>query len=273
MVVKQGNLISLSILLTLGLPWITTAAECTQSDISNLAVSGCTCPSSFHACSNTCPLGNGCGQNSNLVDKCDVGCTDDNKGCETCNLYFGGLCRCLRDGDCFHDSSTGSWTLLHSKTLITTPHLLPGILDLGPDNNGWRLGQITLLTGQFSSWDDGTLAMNSVTSRTEEQIHIHVCDRPTSVLRKYLEQKDAVHYSSLTPMDFDQLGFQKDSVHCQAAKTKDFDMAKLVSDYLNTLGAGCAKYHAGAGLITDKYGNTWGCVTTQGSAEFLFCMN
>jgi hypothetical protein len=74
-------------------------------------------------------------------------------------------------------------------------------------------------------------------------------------------------------MDFGQLGFKKDSIHCLAVKTKNFNMAKLISDYLNNLGAGCAKYHVGAGLITDKHGNTWGCITTQGSAEFLFCKN
>lgn len=273
MAFTQENIWSSFIALILLLPWLTSAAECTQSDISHLSVSGCTCQKFFTSCPLTCPLGGGCGQNSNTVKKCDVGCTDDNKDCSTCNLYYGGLCRCIQDGDCFHDPSTGSWTLLHARTLITTPHLLPGILQLGTDNNGWKLGQIALSTGKVSSVSAGTLAMNSVTSRTEEQIHIHVCDRPTSVFQQYLDKKNAAHYSQLTAIDFDQLGFQKNSIQCQALKTKNFDMAKLTSDYLNKLGAGCAKYHVGAGLITDKQGYTWGCITTQGSAEFLFCMN
>ncbi|PKY05260.1 hypothetical protein P168DRAFT_304293 [Aspergillus campestris IBT 28561] len=258
-----------TLLLLILLPTPTHTADCTEAEISQWSTTSCTChdPNTFTICPHTCPLGPAsaqCAPNPNThLQQCHVGCTDANKDCTTCDLYFGGMCRCTRSQNCFHDASTDPWTLLHDHKLITTSHHTPGILDLHGDNRGWELGQIVFATGTVSSRADGALAMNSVHSRSEEQVHIHVCDRPVSVFRTYLNgiASPAAYTQGLTPMDFDQLGFQKHSVLCRAQKTGLSSAAP------------CAWYYVGAGLITDQKGYTWGCVTTTGSAEFLFCMN
>ncbi|KAF9891677.1 hypothetical protein FE257_003689 [Aspergillus nanangensis] len=262
-----------TIISILFLPHEIRSADCTENDISQFSVSSCTCRDSFHDCPTTCPLPGGCGPTPTpKLNTCDVGCTDANIDCNACNLYFGGLCRCIRDRDCFHDGSTDPWTLLHDKTLITTSHRIPGILELGADNRGWQLGQLALKQGEGSTFDHGTLALNSVTSRTEDQVHIHVCDRPSSLLRDYLDKQMPGDFQSLKATDFEGAGFSKQEVRCQAAKTAQFNMAQLVTNYLMSLSP-CDNFHVGAGLVNDKSGNTWGCITPHGSAEYLFCMN
>jgi hypothetical protein len=205
---------------------------------------------------------------------CNEGCTDDNINCSACDIFFDNLCGCLQDKKCYRTPNTDPWTLLHQGTLITTPHLIRGILEEGTDNRGWQLGQDTLLNKITSSRASGTLAMNSVLARTKEQIHIHVCNRPTSVLRANLDRLSPSAYTTLKPMPFGVLGFAPGDIHCQASQTKGnnrFPMADLIRGYLANIHATCDRVHVGAGLITDSYDNTWGCVTQGGSAEYLFC--
>jgi len=279
MAFKQGRLQTAItwLLLFLLLPLYTYAAVCRASDIQQVSVGSCTCASSFpNTNCNQCPAICG-GSPNDKLRMCSEGCTDNNINCSACDIYFENLCGCLQDKKCYHTQNTDPWTLLHKGTLITTPHLIRGILEVGSDNRGWQLGQDTLLNKITSSRAYGTLAMNSVLARTKEQVHIHVCDQLKSALRGNLNnlyKSSPSAYKSLTAMPFSVGGFAPGKIHCQASQTKgnnQFPMADLVRSYLSSLGSCDDRVHVGAGLITDSNDYTWGCVTDGGSAEDLFC--
>ncbi|OJJ34636.1 hypothetical protein ASPWEDRAFT_39716 [Aspergillus wentii DTO 134E9] len=277
MIFQLQQSISAIYVLLLILPWNANAAsDCTQDDISRLSVSNCDCRDRFTTCPTTCPIPNACGTSFGKLRTCNQGCSECNHDCDACNLYFGGLCRCLKQQDCFHDSNTGSWTLLHAEDLITTPRLLPGILELNQDNGGWKLGQIVQLKRPHHTFANGALAMNSAAARTQEQIHIHVCENQGSAFRQYIEQKlKPTNFQTLQDTGF-SAPFFKAKVLCQAQNLQgsaDFEMGKLIFNYMSKLSQNCDKYHLGAGLINDKNGFTWGCVTQGGGAEELFCKN
>lgn len=271
----------------------TEAAQCTANQISSLSVNGCDCQQSGVPVQ--CPLlAPQCGspptdvvpinQNNGGQILWGQGCVDANFGCHGCYLWYGSLCHCLKNpGVCTTIKVPGNpiWALLSNtapRGLITTSQKLPGILQLdqAPQPHlGWQLGQYILKHPNPDpavkyTRASGSLAMNSVATRTEEQIHIHVCDNPTSNLRQDLSKLLRSKYTTweLVP------GY---SLWCQVApfSASDIDVAAIISDYLTTiphLSASCDKYKVGAGLITDSHDYSWACVTTgTTSAEELFC--
>ncbi|KAJ5626009.1 hypothetical protein N7510_002318 [Penicillium lagena] len=218
------------------------------------------------------------------------GCIDANVPCNACYIWFGSLCRCLKNSaDCTlaQPNVVGDpiWALLSNKAahgLITTSQKLPGILQLkqAPEpNRGWQLGQSVLrnppTTPAQYTRKTGALAMNSVSTRTEEQIHIHVCNNPTSVIRTILSRLPRAGYtqSTLVPLP---LGFPAGSeLRCQISPQPgmDINVANAILKYLGPLHSyGCEQFRVGAGLIIDNYDYTWACVTTgTRGAEDLFC--
>lgn len=275
MAFKQGRLQTAIMWSMFFIPLSTCASVCGEKNISQVSVASCNCASNFPD-SHCSPCTTNCGTPNDKLRVCSKGCTDENMSCSACDIYFDNLCGCLQDKKCYHTPNTDPWTLLHDGFLITTPHLIQGILEVGTDNRGWQLGQDTLLNNvnpPAFSRASGTLAMNSVLARTKEQVHIHVCNRQTSALRAKLDNLSPSAYTTLKPMPFSITGFPQGKIHCQASKKKgdnQFPMADLVHGYLATL-TSCDPDHLGAGLITDRYDNTWGCVTEGGSAEDLFC--
>lgn len=271
----------------------TEAAQCTANQISSLSVNGCDCQKSGVPVK--CPLlAPQCGLPPNLAVPINQynggqvlwgeGCIDANFGCDGCYLWYGSLCECLKHpGGCTSTQPVVAgnpiWVLLSNtalRGLITTSQKLPGILQLDqapePDK-GWQLGQETLKHPDKSvkyTRARGALAMNSVATRTEEQIHIHVCDNPTSNLRRDLSKLLRSDYANLAPVP----GY---SMWCQVAPFSgtNINVAARIFDYLATiphLAASCDKYKIGAGLITDTKDYSWACVTTGDvSAEELFC--
>lgn len=272
----------------------TDAVQCTANQISSLSVNGCDCQKSGVPVQ--CPLlAPQCGspptevvpiyKNNGGQILWGQGCIDANFGCNGCYLWYGSLCQCLKNpGDCFQVQVSGNpiWALLSKKApsgLITTSQKLPGILQLDqaplPDL-GWTLGQYILRNPQDKAVKytraSGSLAMNSVATRSEEQIHIHVCDNPTSKLRQALSKLQRSDFAALAPVP----GY---SMWCQVAKHAGEDMlvAARISEFLTNIlppSAYCNKYKVGAGLITDPLDYSWACVTTgTTSAEELFCFS
>lgn len=203
--------------------------------------------------------------------------------CKACNIYFGSLCKCIQQIESGHPTTCVAsskvvpkggqyiWMLLGSHDLITTSQRLPGILQLGQASNpngGWLLGQ--------NHYDKKTqaLAMNSVATRTEEQIHIHVCTvvagHQSASTRHILSQLHRADYTArLKSVPTAPSGSE---MSCRvAAKLGDtVDIGKEIVDYIKS-GTSCEAY-VGAGVMTDNNGWTWGCVTTgHAAAETIFC--
>jgi hypothetical protein len=169
--------------------------------------------------------------------------------------------------------------------IITITDLIPGILSVDtaddPDG-GFRLGQDTLrnkFLGQKYDRQTGTLAMNSVVTRSEEQIHIHMCFSQFSGVRKILDRLTLSDYLNLAWVDLATLK-KPDApyMYCRASTNKggDINMAREISGYLHYLTAtlgpnNCAKYTVGAGVITDSNDYSWAYVTIgRRAAETIF---
>lgn len=275
----------------------TEAAHCTANQISSLNVAGCDCQKSGVPAK--CPLlSPQCGSppSTNIrispynggLNLWGQGCLDDNFACDGCYLWFGSLCYCLKSpGSCTLTTpvvpGNPIWVLLEKHDLITTTQKLPGILELhlAPEpNRGWQLGQDTLNnppTGAPYTRTTGALAMNSLATRTEEQIHIHVCNNQNSKLRTLLSKQTRTDYATLTPVTLDATFPAGSSMWCQVAKSANtnIDVAASIFAYLGKIpdyAASCEKFDVGAGLINDSHGYSWACVTTgTRGAEDLFC--
>lgn len=294
-----GSIISLLLLAT----QISGQNICTSQQISNVDVSGCSCPSNFP----TPPSNLICATNSNTcsftcqppppispltsraeLTQCGSGCVDANNDCNGCYIWFHSLCGCIRDRqaggmDCifaFGPPGSPAWVVLTNGDLITSTLLIPGILQLAtaadPDG-GFRLGQNTLRNGhagQQYSRATGTLAMNSVITRSEEQIHIHLCNHPNSGVRGILNGLTRDNYRILKSVDISSLGKSNAGMWCRVSPNKgeDVNVARDVLDFLGRVANTCAQDLVGAGVVTDVNDYSWSCVTTnQRAAETLFC--
>ncbi|KAK9369489.1 hypothetical protein V1509DRAFT_652245 [Lipomyces kononenkoae] len=276
-------------------------ATCTTNDISNMDVSGCDCPSNFpppadltctaqaQVCSQTCGNPQQIVTSRSKLVQCGQGCVTANSNCNGCYVWFHGLCLCihhLQSGSPTNCIPSGRltpghpnppiWMVLNDRDLITTTQKLTGILQLNtaPDpDGGWRLGQQNIKRAS------GSLAMNSVATRSEEQVHIHVCDILSSKIRDKLSSLTRSSYGSLQSVPLTAAeGFKPGSeMSCRVSPNKGavVDVARDINSTLAGLRpppANCAAYYVGAGVITDSNDYSWSCVTTgTRSAEELFC--
>jgi hypothetical protein len=171
--------------------------------------------------------------------------------------------------------------VLSQGDLMTTTELIPGILELQNANDpdgGFRFGQDTLRNGhpkQTYSRGTGTLSMNSVVTRSEEQVHIHLCDKPSSKIRDILDTKWRGAYGSLASVDLSSLGTANTAMSCRVSPTKgaDVNVARDIMQYQANIQQGsCDLYFMGAAVITDSNDYSWSCITTgRRAAEQLFC--
>ncbi|KAK7184366.1 hypothetical protein PSPO01_09400 [Paraphaeosphaeria sporulosa] len=275
------NYISYSAILSilLLLPWkIGAATTCGAADISSSSVKNCDCltatpgtdcTTSFEdrSCKVTFPP---------ILNQCNTGCIQRNLECSACYIYSVRLCGCVK-GTIPGCLNNGDWWLLRGNDLITTTKHIPGILQLGSDNDGWQMGQTQLAKGVkvaagLATRETGALAVNSVLVRSEEQIHIHVCYLKTSKFRDYLSSQVPSKFTQLSPLQTHFTDYP--TVQCIASQKKgdsSMDVARITAGYL--IGKTCDKYSVGAGLIIDKNDISWVCMTTtgKGSAEGLFC--
>ncbi|KAJ5091137.1 hypothetical protein NUU61_006007 [Penicillium alfredii] len=113
-----------------------------------------------------------------------------------------------------------TWVVLNNGDLITTTQQVLGILQLGsaPDpDGGFRLGQNTLgngFPGQQYTKQTGTLAINGVSSRFEEQIHIHLCNNSNSGVHKILDQQHRDNFRVSSSVDLSSLGKPNAEMMC-----------------------------------------------------------
>ncbi|KAJ5826781.1 hypothetical protein N7447_003544 [Penicillium robsamsonii] len=281
---------------------------CTSDDIAKMDVSGCTCPSTFSpspkdlVCvtpSGQCPINCNPPPPASPVipraelSRCYSGCVNANSECNGCYIWFSSLCRCIRDFQsgtqttCIASPSIGvgppqpnhspSWVVLGGGDLITTTDLIPGILQLSSAadmDGGFRLGQDTLRNRGIR--DTGTLAINSVSTRSEEQAHIHVCDHPGSTVRSILDTLQRDNFKTTSSVDLSALPRPSAAMSCRASPNKDEDINmgrdifEWLKQYFGTMT--CVQYDVGAGVITDSNGHSWACITTgHRAAESMFC--
>lgn len=205
---------------------------------------------------------------------------DDNASCNSCYLWFQNLCSCIQkllysqSTNCKNSTALKAnnlvWMLLENQRLITTTQPMSGIerlqdIDLHADE-GWRFAQ-----GHYNR-STQALAMNSMASRTEEQIHIHVCDvknrtcYPSGRTREILSCLFRDEYTILKPVPL-MLGDTK----CKVADKKG-DLIDIAEDIKSEIRKKDCKIYTGAGIMTDLNNYTWACVTDSTmAAEYIFC--
>lgn len=211
---------------------------------------------------------------------------DDNASCNSCYLWFHNLCSCIQkllytpgSTNCKNSTALKTnnpvWMLLEDQRLITTTLPLSGIeklQDAGPHADaGWSFAQTKYKRGTQA------LAMNSMASRTEEQIHIHVCDikdrpcYPSFRTREILsclsnDTASRAEYKNMKPVPL-MLGDTK----CKVADHKG-DNIDIVGDIELEIRKKDCKLNTGAGIITDSNNFTWACLTDSTmAAEYIFC--
>lgn len=282
------------------------AKLCTSDDIIKMDVSQCDCPTKFPSdqknlscLTNPQTCYQACGTPPIKVPSraqlttCGSGCVTTNSDCNGCYIWFHSLCGCIHDlqsptpkASCIPDrhitpgkASPPAWIVTSGGDLITTTQLLPGILQLNtaPEADaGFQLGQKTLRSGhptRYYSRQNGTLAMNSVSTRSEEQIHIHLCENVASLTRDLLSGVNRSDYKLLNRVKIPP-GLQPDSaMYCRVSSSPgtNIDVAPDILHVLSFTKA-CDLYNVGAGLLTDRHDYSWSCVTAGNrSAEGIFC--
>jgi CDP-diacylglycerol pyrophosphatase len=144
--------------------------------------------------------------------------------------------------------------------LITATQLIPGIRELYVEDP-WTWGQQLWKPGK------GALAINSVRTRSQEQIHMHIC-RAHDETQKFLGQLDFTQYlKAMTEVT-------EKKWMCQAGETGATSMDGMVAKVQGQLANDrwCPDF-IGAAMIADSKGRIWACVTTEESetTEFSFC--
>lgn len=256
---------------------------CMSKDITNLDLSKCTCVprETSSTCSHICNFQSGkctsppTSKKVNTTSTCGKGCLDADVGCEGCSLFFHSICDCLKGlsdpskkascsaNQALPTSHPGSvWIHLPvtSDPLITTNQYMPGIEDMtAKDDGAWSFAQ-----KQFNSGSNA-LALNSFRSRTQEQIHIHICNRnkATYNLLSNARRENYKDFGSLDP---------KLEMICRVNDQKNQDISGFAGDIANRKKwpTGCP-FLVGAGIMRDKNNYAWACFTynSRGPLELL----
>ncbi|KAJ5167460.1 uncharacterized protein N7482_006241 [Penicillium canariense] len=189
---------------------------------------------------------------------CNEGCTEANWGCDSCYLWFDSVCNCVRTGNC---DSSGPWIRLNDELLSTTQRVA-GILNLNSEEP-WRWGQ-TLYKRATQA-----LALNSVRTRKQEQIHFHICDgklQPGDP-KFVLGALNYANHKSLAPVPGHPHWM------CRVQSTAGADIDDVTADIkTQTVKGGACSDLVGAAVLTDSHDRTWVCLTTGfESAQGAFC--
>jgi hypothetical protein len=266
------------------------AVDCQASDISLGLVRTCTCRSAENVCPK-CHLQDDA--NAGLIN-CYAPCDSDNRECKACDIFYGGVCNCLKimsgistGTKCIGNTAwqgpgnglppvwiLGSDSSLGSR-LISSTILNTGIDQLAniPDNNaGWTLGLQHIDTSKQA------LAINSRARRSRDEIHIHLCNKLTGA------NSPQVRLATLNPSNY--VTFQAiGSWYCKATKptipvkpNTDSWQTRPSTDYLawvaTTVAAVNSINNQGFALLTDSNNNyLWQCITTLETdvTEYTFC--
>ncbi|KAL7932208.1 hypothetical protein V8C35DRAFT_307687 [Trichoderma chlorosporum] len=256
--------------------------SCLIKDIRQMDVSKCDCEGHHdgcHADCKVCPKQYTVDHRDTTSPGCAVGCTDADKECKGCGLWFSTLCNCIKKGNCDH---LGSYTTpgkdavfvltQGDEQLVTTTDLLPGILEMAKNPDRY---EPAWSWAQEQHWDQATqaLALNSVRSRTHEQFHIHLCPKPEAPERRILDIVDAIPVKDhIHGSELKQVG-QNYDLWC---RTIENTQKPIVNNFVESIREALPKVAcdklAGAGIIRDKYHNIWACVTNNTSGPLsYFC--
>lgn len=286
---------------------------CTSDNIEKFnsgGLSKCDCQGPAPQCTQQCNTAHPCGGKSGVYllnqNTCDKGCgSDDNRNCKSCYIWFSALCQCLKDGPNRCPVSNHQnppvppyWVQLNAG-LATTTQRIPDILDLQLHTSlretGWNFGQ--------EQWKKSgqALAVNSVHSKTEDQVHMHICpsnDFMRLFLSRLSSDTDCVSkYKSLQPVIVGGAGsvqvegpgsqlcvnpktgstLTPYTMYCRTPGQTSIDGASIARDIDNVLNdpqkTQCADY-VGAAVVVDNHDYTWLCVTNDHlDTEHRFCYN
>ncbi|KAL7810566.1 hypothetical protein V8C44DRAFT_358784 [Trichoderma aethiopicum] len=236
---------------------------CDMKQIHTMDVAKCRCRPHYKGCftaARTCHLD----IPNRHTNSYYPGCTDNDKLCLGCGLWFHTLCDCVKGpSGCTHEGTVQPngqqvWFLTpKGEKLVTTTDILPGILEMAKDpakyGEAWNFAQ--------RYYDPGSeaLALNSVRARTHEQFHIHVCKKPdVKKDAKVLKILDTAKHN--TGPTLEQIG--NNDLWCRTVTKNNGpvrNFAQAIQAFLAT-GQLCEGL-AGAAIIRDSHENLWACVT------------
>jgi hypothetical protein len=250
---------------------------CDSQNISTMHINECECRDWGNGCSTSC-VADSCGipSDDKKVKSCSGGCTDDEAECAGCGLWFSSVCRCVKEGKCWpsgpiQPGGAPVWFVTKPTTagedvLITTNELLPGIVEMSRRDSaqhdmGWRHAQ------EHYNSSSQALAINSYRVRTEEQVHIHICNKRNTTTIGLLNRSQLPSVGHLVQIAEDA------NLHClwRDSGGSLTSFASSLGDFFNAHPQDCWA-RIGAGIIRDDNNRIWGCATnnTKGPLEY-FC--
>lgn len=167
--------------------------------------------------------------------------------------------------------------LLEDQRLITSTLPVSGIENLRDAgihaDDGWRFAQ------KNYNRSAQALVMNSMAARTEEQIHIHVCDikdQPCNQSGRTREILSCLSRDTSSRDDFKKLKavpLMPGDTKCKVSPTKGSQGSLDIAEDIETeIRKKDCKLYTGAAIITDKNDFTWACVTDSPvAAEYIYC--
>lgn len=243
---------------------------CNVNNIRFMDVASCTCEP--HHTTSAKPGCNTCGWQikERHTWSCIPGCVESDWDAQGCGLYFSTLCDCLKGG-CKHTGQIKKdgdmiWVLTpKGEKLVTTSDKIAGIKEMVDDhkkyNSGWDFAQDNYLPGTQA------LALNSLRSRTHEQIHIHVCTKPDS--QKDPRALKILSHAALNPTNrlLEVKGTDPDKpLYCMSVEQPKGGGVGRIEYFATALhnffqeGKICEGL-TGAGIIRDYRNVTWACAT------------
>lgn len=241
--------------------------DCTVADILSQQLGNCRCGGGHNHCTTQCPAGPpfpGCSStySQSYLNDCPSACgSDQNQPCDGCWIWFNALCSCLQNaGSCLTSKTNPPYWVLLNPTLITASILIPDILDL-QEHHGvlrdavWEFGQTVYIPGTQA------LAINPAHSKTQDQVHMHVCPANSAVKNGLttLSTTCVTCYSNLTPVNVAGI-----SMWCRAEQAKASSIDGVSDDIDKVLAMhGVCPYFVGAAVVRDGNGYTWSCVTAD----------
>ncbi|KAL7922736.1 hypothetical protein ACQKWADRAFT_320674 [Trichoderma austrokoningii] len=259
------------------------AADCKSNAIQNKDVSGCICQGHLNLCSVSKPFCQTCGldiekRNTNSHSPvCAPGCTDNDAPCSGCGIWFSTLCNrikdCLKGKACdasgkVEPNGKMVWMYLPGgdEPLITTTDLLPGILEMADHPTIYKDAFNFAQEPKHFDVERKALVLNSVRSRTMEQFHIHVCNRPTAGFPRALARLDTATLNpSKTLVEIPPKNKDDPRLWCMGVaqgKGPVTGFVEAIEELLHRGGKNpICRGRAGAAVIQDNKKRRWGCVT------------
>ncbi|KAH6889376.1 hypothetical protein B0T10DRAFT_460039 [Thelonectria olida] len=247
---------------------------CRMKDIEDMNVDFCNCIEKRNRCEPTpckvCPSLAGGGVLVKKKTTTCFGCKDADLGCKGCNLWFNSVCNCIKNDDQPNACLTSSpiqkkgdpvWVLVEDPkhhNLITPTKPITGIAELNDKRNvalgnlGWNFAQANY------KHKTEALAMDSWRTRKQEQVHIHVCNKNTTLEAMLSKEK--------IPTDGRLFRLQGDpDLSCVVRPNNGlvFDFSSIIDRFSEDEFPFMCNAIVGAGIMSDTRGNTWACATTH----------